>query len=180
MEEKPSPKLHFETQSADEEIILLLRAHVITNVPWVFLVVILFILPLISSLTSTFDPIFDPLGISETSARILTLSWYFLAFAVALQNILHWYFNVYILTNKRIVDIDFQQLLYRKISSTELSNVQDITYTKGGIPQSLFDYGDLHVQTAGTLPQFEFLRVPNPGEVQKEIEKAVGEYKNGL
>ena len=180
MEEKPSPKIGFETQAADEEIILLLRAHVFTNIVWIVLVIILFLTPTIISSTNIFDPIFGSWGISSSSARVLALSWYFLAFAIALQNILHWYFNVYILTNKRIVDIDFQQLLYRKISSTELSNVQDITYTKGGIAQSLFDYGDLHIQTAGTLPQFEFLHVPNPSWVQTEIEKAVGVYKNGL
>lgn len=180
MEETNSPKLGFETQADDEEIFLLLRAHVITNLPWFVIVVILFLIPTFISQTTIFDFFLEPLKISSASARILSLCWYFLTFAIALQNILHWYFNVYILTNKRIVDIDFQQLLYRKISSTELSNVQDITYTKGGIAQSLFDYGDLHIQTAGTLPQFEFLRVPNPGTVQKAIEKAVGEYKNGL
>src|SRR3989344_1338114 len=180
MAEANAPTLHFETQAADEEIILLLRAHVITNVPWIILVIILFLIPPLLTATNIFDPVLDPLNISNTSAKALTLAWYFLAFAIALQSILSWYFNVYILTNKRIVDIDFQQLLYRKISSTELSNVQDITYTKGGIAQSIFDYGDLHVQTAGTLPQFEFLRVPNPSWVQTEIEKAVGEYKNGL
>lgn len=180
MAETTSPTLHFETQADDEEITLLLRAHVITNVPWIVLVAILFLLPPLLSWSNVFDPILDPLGITSTSMRILMLAWYLLAFAIALQNILHWYFNVYILTNNRIVDIDFQQLLYRKISSTELSNVQDITYSKGGVSQSIFDYGDLHIQTAGTLPQFEFLGIPKPGEVQKEIEKAVGDYKNGL
>lgn len=180
MEELKSTTLHFETQAEDEEIIRLLRAHVITNVPWIILVVILFLVPTIVSVNDVFDPVLDSLGVSGASARALSLCWYLLAFAIALQNILSWYFNVYILTNKRIVDIDFQQLLYRKISTTELSNVQDITYTKGGIPQTLFDYGDLHIQTAGTLPQFEFLKAPNPGELQTEIEKAVGDYKNGL
>lgn len=180
MEEVNRPKLFFETQAEDEEIFLLLRAHVITNLPWMVLIIILFSIPSLISSTKIFAVFIDPLETSTASARTLSLCWYFLTFAIGLQNILHWYFNVYILTNKRIVDIDFQQLLYRKISSTELANVQDITYTKGGIPQSLFDYGDLHVQTAGTLPQFEFLRVPNPGAVQKAIEKAVGDYKNGL
>lgn len=180
MPEEPKPTLHFETQADDEQIILLLRAHVITNTPWIILVVILFLIPLLVTQTNLFDSVLAPLNISSTSSRALALAWYFLAFAIAVQNILSWYFNVYILTSKRIVDIDFQQLLYRKISSTELSNVQDITYTKGGIPQTLFDYGDIHIQTAGTLPQFEFLRVPNPSFVQTEIEKAVGEYKNGL
>jgi hypothetical protein len=180
MEESAKRSLHFETQAPDEEIILLLRAHVITNLPWIFLVTILFFVPTFLGATNLFEPLIGPLNISTRSARFLSLIWYLLTFAIALQNILSWYFNVYILTNKRIVDIDFHQLLYRKISSTELSNVQDITYTRGGIPQALFDYGDLHIQTAGTLPQFEFLKVPKPSALQKQIEKSVEEYKNGL
>ncbi len=180
MSEVNPSTLHFETQDEDEEIILLLRAHVITNVPWIILVIALFLIPTIISVTNIFDETLVPLGLTSPSTRLLALGWYFLTFAIAFQNILSWYFNVYILTNKRVVDIDFQQLLYRKISSTDLSNVQDITYTKGGIPQTLFDYGNLHIQTAGTLPEFEFLAVPNPSRVQNEIEKAVEEHKNGL
>jgi hypothetical protein len=180
MPEEFKPTIHFETQGENEEIIFVLRAHVFTNLRWVVLVAILFLIPVFVTQTNIFDPILNPLQISSTSARSLALGWYFLTFAIAIQGILHWYFNVYILTNKRLVDIDFQQLLYRKISSTELSNVEDITYTKGGIAQSMLNYGDLHIQTAGTLPQFEFIHIPDPGSVQKKIEKSVGEYKNGL
>lgn len=180
MEETKERSVCFETQADDEEIILLLRAHVITNLPWLVLVIALFAIPSILSRTDLFDPIFAPLQITSKGSALLTLCWYLLVFAIALQNILLWYFNVYILTSKRIVDIDFNQLLYRQISSTDLASVQDITYTKGGIAQSLFNYGDLRIQTAGSVPQFEFLKVGDPGAVQKQIERVAEASKNGL
>ncbi len=35
----------FEGQDADEKILLLLRAHPITNLPWIFMAIIFFLLP---------------------------------------------------------------------------------------------------------------------------------------
>ena len=110
MAESPPTKLHFENQDPDENILLLCRAHVITNLPWILFVTFLFLVPFLITGTNIFDQILDPLGVNSTSARALALCWYFLTFAIAIQNILHWYFNVYIVTNKRIVDIDCQQL----------------------------------------------------------------------
>ena len=51
---KISKKISFSNQKEDEEIILFLRAHFITNFPWITISVILIILPIIILIISNF------------------------------------------------------------------------------------------------------------------------------
>jgi hypothetical protein len=67
--------------------------------------------------------------------------------------------------------------LYKRVSSAQLENVEDITASMGGVSQALFHYGDVHIQTAGTNVNFEFLRVPNPGEVKRQIDQQIQKLK---
>jgi len=107
--------------------------------------------------------------LTASTQLILIVSWYLFVFAFAFQRFLVWFFNVYIVTNKRIVDVDFFNLFYKQISSTTIDNIQDVTQKRGGVAQLLFNYGDLVIETAGENPSFEFTAIPNPNLVQKTI-----------
>jgi len=95
----------------------------------------------------------------------LLLLWYLMTFAFGLERFLNWYFNVYIVTDRRIVDIDFNGLLYKNISECSHDRVQDVTYKTGGLLQTLFDFGDVYIQTAAEQREFEFRSIPQPGHV---------------
>ncbi len=69
------------------------------------------------------------------------------------------------MTNERIVDIDFVNLLHKDIAETQLERVQDISYNTKGILATMFNFGDVTIQTAGEVPNFIFERVPKPSEV---------------
>jgi len=43
--------------------------------------------------------------------------------------------------------------------------VQDISYNQKGIFGTIFNYGNVTIQTAGEIPNFEFEIVPKPNEV---------------
>src|SRR3989344_3221027 len=159
---------HFETQSADEQVIVFSRAHFFTNLWWIVLVIILFLIPSALKLVEFKDNPFN-ITLSAKSQFLLTASWYLFVASFAFQRFLLWFFNIYIITNKRVVDIDFSHLFYKEISSTTIAHVQDVTHRRGGIAQLIFDYGDLFIQTAGAVPNIEFLSIPKPGLVQKKI-----------
>ena len=93
--------------------------------------------------------------------------WYLLTTIIIFERFLTWYFNVNIITDERIIDIDFNNLIYKEISDAKIDKVQDITYKMGGAIRTLFHYGDVYIQTAGTEPNFEFLAVPKPEQVVK-------------
>ena len=94
-----------------------------------------------------------------------TVFWYVLTFGFILSKLLFWFFNIFIVTNERIVDIDFVNLLHKNISETQLERVQDISYKTSGILATMFNFGDVTIQTAGEMPNFIFERVPKPSEV---------------
>lgn len=156
--------IHFENQGKDEEIVLFLRQHPIVNVPWIIVAIILLAGPVV--LLSF--PLLDFLPNRFQLVSILV--WYLLTLAFVFEQFLGWLFNIYIITNTRVVDIDFLHLTYREVSDTGLKRIQDVTFRQGGVVRTLFNYGDVLIQTAGALPNFDFLAVPNPGEVTRILQ----------
>lgn len=178
METASTSTYAFESQTSDEKVVFILRAHPVTNLPWVLVAILLVLVPPILAATNLLEG-FSNNGIRLSAQNLegFVLIWYLVVFAFILQSFLHWYFNIYILTDRRIVDIDFFQLLYKRVSSAQLTNIEDITASTGGVFQVLFHYGDVHIQTAGTNVNFEFLKVPNPGEVKRQIDQQIHKLK---
>lgn len=166
--------VRFQTQEEKEEIILLLRRHVITNLLWIMIAVVLFFLPL---LFSPFFYLFIPIKIPLNYQIISLIVWYSMIASSVMINFFVWYYNVYIITDQRIIDVDFYSLTYKKISSATLDNVQDITIRAGGILRVIFDFADIDIQTAGTVPNFTFEAVPHPDVIAREIHDLLDDYK---
>ncbi len=166
------PNVKFETQGEEEKLLLLMRRHLITNLWWVGLVMILLGVPL-------FWGEFPLISAVTPLVRLaLGLFWYLgLAFFV-IQNVLLWFYNVYIVTDERIIDVDFFGLLYKNINATQIRKIEDVNYSQVGMVSSLFNYGNVVVETAGEQRSddrpaessaFTFEAVSNPDQVVKVI-----------
>lgn len=159
----------FEGQERGEKIILLLRAHIITLVPSVFIIIFLLLLPLLA------PGILGLLGVdlegilTAGQSFLLTFFWYLLVFGFAFYKFIFWYFNVYLLTNERVVDFDFRGLLHKETSYANLNQIQDVSPKMIGFFGTFFHFGDVFIQTAAARPEFEFHHVPRPNEVAQEI-----------
>lgn len=165
-----SPRnIRFENQEAKEEIVLLLRRHWVTNISWILLATLMILAP--------FFLRFFPL-LTFLPARFQVMAviiWYLLTIAFIFEQFLSWFFNVYIITDERIVDIDFYSLLYKEVSDCKIDRIQDVTYKMGGVARAVFNYGDVFIQTAAEEPQFEFLAVPKPDRVAAVLRDLVTE-----
>ena len=157
----------FSGEYENEDVLLLLRAHIITNLPWILISLGGAIFPLILL------PLFGVLGLPIGGGTIVAfvLFWYAGIFTYGFLNFLYWYFNVYIVTNERVVDIDWYSIIYKKVSATQISKIQDVHASQGGVFAGIFDYGDVEIQTAGTEINFEFTAVPHPQLVAKKIQE---------
>ncbi len=153
--------LEFDVQHAEEKILLFMRQHFIVNTGWIVLCVALAFLPSLLPLFSFFN--FLPFSFR----LVLGLTWYFLIAGYALERFIVWYYNVYIITNERVIDVDFFSLLFKRVSEAKLDHIEDITSASGGMMQSVFDYGDVIIQTAAEVPEIEFEKVPHPDIVTK-------------
>lgn len=161
--------LGFETQVPGEKIVLLLRQHFITNVPWIVVALVLSVLP--PFMAPFFPSLFSPLVASQITGWMpwLVWVWYLMVAGFIFAEFLWWYFNIYILTNERVVDIDFVGLLYKRVSDADLLRIQDVTYHVGGILGIFFHFGDVFIQTAAEQREFDFHLVPSPDIVAAKI-----------
>jgi len=169
----------FEDQLADEKIVLLLRAHLITLVPSVIITILLILAPFLFIWALTFFKIdFFPFLVPRHVFFII-LFWYLLTFGFAFYKFLFWYFNVYILTDNRIVDVNLKGVLSRDVSHAKLDRIQDVSPRVVGFFETFFNFGDVIIETAGELPEFHFEQVTKPDIVAKEIldEANKEEYK---
>lgn len=154
----------FEGQDEEEKILLLLRAHPITNLSWIIPAVLLFLAPFfILDLLSLLN--LDLSALPRQFGIIFLIINYLLVLIIAFEGFLHWYFNVYIVTTKNIVDVDFHSLLFKNIDVAPLRNIEDTSSSMGGILNSIFHYGHVFIQTAGATKNIDFHSVPRPHHV---------------
>lgn len=157
----------FETRERSEKIILLLRRHPITNIGWLVVALAMLITPFVLP----YFPLLDFLP--KNFQFIAVLGWYLVTTAFVLENFLTWFFNVNIITDERIIDIDFYNLIYKEVSDAKIDKVQDVTYKMGGAIRTVFNYGDVFIQTAAEVPAFEFLAVPKPDRVARLLQDLI-------
>lgn len=156
--------IDFETREAEEKVILFMRQHPIVNVPWILTTILMIIAPVVVSSFSFFE------SVPSNFQFIFLLVWYLITTAFSLEKFLTWFFNVYMVTDERIVDIDFYNLIYKEVSDAKIDRIQDVTYTMGGVVRTLFNYGNVLIQTASEVPNFEFLAVPKPDKVVRVLQ----------
>ena len=162
-------KLKFESQDPQEEIILLLRPHVITNIWWILLTIVMVFVPLFWAGLPAVSLLPD------NYLFVLTLFWYALILTFVFERFLMWFFSVNIVTDERFIDVDFYGLLFKHVSVAQLENIEDVNYFQKGVMAVFFNYGDVLIQTAAEITEFVFNKVPNPEKVVKVLSELIAE-----
>jgi len=173
-------RVRFETQEVREKVILLLRQHWMTQVGWIVTAGVMVFLPL----GLVWVPLLDFMpGNFQFMAIVI---WYLLVIAVVYEKFITWFFHVFIITDERIIDVDFYNLLHKIVSEAKIDNIEDVTYRQGGVVRATFNFGDVEMQTAGEQKEFKIENVPQPNQVVKilnelrleeEHEKVIGRVR---
>lgn len=164
------PKIRFIEQEEGEDIILFLRQHGIVNIPWILMAILAIFLP---AFFIQFDMTFGFNMLRNVSDQILIgglTIYYLLVLAYIIEQFLFWYFNIYIVTNLHLVDINFFSLLSRDITEVEFRDVQSVSTSVSGIFGSLFNFGNVLVRTAAEKSPISFRRIPRPDFVADQIQ----------
>lgn len=152
------PQVTFESQKVGEEVILVLRRHPITQIGWIlntlFLLIILIFINMFLAQIFALNQII----VFNAFAFVLIFSYVWI-------NTLLWLFNVGIVTNMRILDIDLFNVLYKEVTATKVDHVTDVTSKIGGYFGSLFQFGLVQVKTEGFTQNIEFDEIPRPTDV---------------
>lgn len=166
-------KLSFAEQDPDEQVLLILRKHFITNVSWILNGMFFFILPPVIHIV--FPDIQPNIWLIPSRFLPVFLAIYYISIMLyMLTKLATWLYDVFIITQKRIVDIDFSDVIYHDVAITKVEEVEDVHYNHGGFLSSIFNFGNLFIQTQGNKANFEAYNIPNPSHAAQIIISLTG------
>ena len=166
-------------QQPDEKVILFLRRHWTVVFQIIIAIGILYFIPafLVGLFWQRILPFFE----HELYGPILTLiiSLYTASiWLLAFVEFVDYYLDVWIVTNKRILNIEQKGLFRRTASELHIGAIQDVTSEVNGILRTVFDFGNVYIQTAGKDKRFIFKDIPEPEKIKEEITGIVQKLKN--
>jgi membrane protein YdbS with pleckstrin-like domain len=80
----------------------------------------------------------------------------------------HW-LDAWVITNKRVIDIEQHGFFRRTISSFPLDRIQDVTCDTSGVIAMWLHFGDVRIQTASISEDLIMRQVGFPEEVKEHI-----------
>jgi uncharacterized membrane protein YdbT with pleckstrin-like domain len=108
---------------------------------------------------------------------LLASSYYLFIMLFFFNAFIDYYLDVWIVTDQRIINIEQRGMFNREIAEHDLDKIQDVSGVQKGFFQTLFSYGDVHVQTAGEIQRFIFRQVDNPFDVVRKINKLIQSHE---
>jgi uncharacterized membrane protein YdbT with pleckstrin-like domain len=121
--------------------------------------------------------IIGSLAVADVLANVLgrpiwlvALVGVFIGLAYAGLVYLNYVDDIFILTTDRVVDIDrFLFFFFEGRKQADYTKVQDVQVKVTTLLARILNYGDITVETAGSLPNIEMTSIPNPFAVQDLI-----------
>lgn len=161
-----------------EHVVRVIRRHGITFTIYILIFLALICIPPIAYYlfeaafaNALQGPAATPILVMIGSSYYLSLALFFYSFFV------EFYLDCWILTNDRLVDVRQISLFARTVAEVDLYQVQDVSSEVKGFFPSVFNYGNVYLQTAGPVPKFILLNVPNPDGLRQQILDLASEDK---
>lgn len=163
----------------DENLLIEIRKHWLVFVSEIFILAIFSIMPLMI-FYSSFDfsriiNLFE--GNLSSLLTFIYLVWLLLLWVAGFVFWTDYYLDVWIITDKKILDIEQKGFFRREVSFLNLEKIQDVTYEVDGFIQTFLNYGNINVKTAGNIEGFFIKGVPNPALVRAKINEALIIFK---
>ncbi len=153
-----------------ERPVLTLRAHPVVFLSRGIVFVVLLLVPFVAAIVL---PELVATLLASTvagTALILLISLYVLVvLLLGFNHFFNWFFDIWVVTNERIVDVDQEGVFSKKIGELELHKVQDVVAETHGVLATMFGYGKITVETAGAKEEFSFDGLPHAYAVAKQI-----------
>jgi uncharacterized membrane protein YdbT with pleckstrin-like domain len=158
----------------EDENILLISHRSWFYIAQQFVVVVIMLLVFFAGIIIL--PIIFPTMLGGQSQKVMLFVETLFLMAIWIFGFLIWidyYYDLWIITDKRLMNIEQRGLFMRKTSELDYAKVQDVSVDIKGFLATVLNYGDVLVQTAGEQPNFLFRTIPNPLYVKKLIMQQV-------
>lgn len=153
-------------EDENEPILIFLHRHVISFIIPVVIFIILALLPAFFKLVISKDPF--AIAISLDARLLITVfvsMYYLMLVGYIFGEWISYYYDILIVTKSTVIDIKQNNLFNREITHLHLRQVEDISSEIKGFMPTLFNYGDIIIQSAGAQEHTLIKAIPNPQKV---------------
>lgn len=158
----------------DEYIIHQVRRHWFHLFNHIFISLIFLVLPVfIYAISDTLSINFTAPGSINVLFLFLYATWILIIWIIIMIMWTDYFLDVWIITNKRLINVEQKGMFRREIASVDLRKIQDVTSSITGIIPTLMKFGNLSVQTAGKEKEFIIENIENPGVTSHKLINAV-------
>ena len=112
---------------------------------------------------------FIPAQIGEPTLAFVYMAWLLLLWLLLFALWTNFYLNIWIVTDRRVIDIIQRGLFSRELATTRLEKVQDVTIDTEGLLATVFDFGTLTIHTAGLDSDFIITDAAHPNRAREKI-----------
>lgn len=133
-------KIFFQTQDPDEKIIRIIHRHPLTLIKEMFFVVALILISL-TAMVFYFE-------YNIWYVFVIAFVIFLFSIITAFYTYFVWEKDVFVITDKRVVDVEQKSLFIKSQKEAPIDKIQDVSFNINGILGSLFRYGDIKIQTA--------------------------------
>lgn len=143
-----------------EKVMMVVRRHWFVVLPKIFGFIlgafapVLLLLVLDIFFASELTPFF--LGVSEAVEKAISENgffwyslWLLILWVIFFIEWTDYYLDLWIVTDRRILDVEQKGFFHREVTSFGFRQIQDITVETKGLLETFFKFGTLHIQTAG-------------------------------
>ncbi|KXJ98102.1 MAG: hypothetical protein UZ19_OD1000822 [Parcubacteria bacterium OLB19] len=163
----------------NEEILKVVRKHWFIIVAELFGVVIMLLLPifilfLLIAIPKDNLPLMIELDTHLPLIIYGLIVWTLFALMAGFMIWTHYFLDLWVITDRRIIVIDQVSFFNRKVSSFRLERLQDIKFSVIGLIATFLNFGTIRAQTAGMAENsFETHGLPDPQGLLSVIQKAM-------
>ena len=168
-----------------ETVLKMVRKHWFVITAELFASFLFILVPFFSLFVLTLFPEIVPSTFRlETHLPIILYGlslWILFALLTAFTIWTHYYLDLWIITDRRIIVIDQIRFFSRKVSIFRLERLQDIKVSINGIIPTFLNFGTMRAQTASAAESnFMTTGLPDPRGLQSIIQKAMDERLTSL
>jgi Bacterial PH domain len=161
-----------------ETVLKVVRKHWFVIVAELFGSFFLILAPLFLLLALVLFPQIIPFEFHlETHLPYVTFGvalWLLFSLLTGFMTWTHYYLDLWVITDRRIIVIDQIRFFNRKVSSFRLERLQDIKVSITGILPTFLNFGTMRAQTASAAESnFMSTGLPDPRGLQSIIQKAM-------
>lgn len=163
---KDFSRYHFKGQRETEIVLAVIHRHWF-DIATHFILIVLFAGLIFASLFAL--PAFavgNGVFAHQAFIRFLQNTFFLFLWMYAFLIWIDYYFDVWIITNERVINIEQKGLFVRSVSELKFSRIQDVTSEVRGMIPTILNFGDVKVQTASEEDFFLFRQVPDPYHVK--------------